>query len=336
MLRDSPSAAAVLVAALLTAGCGGAGPEAPGDAFEEPVVVEIGRGLTSMEIAEKLEGAGVIASKWGFLWERLWDRSAKLMAGEYEFEGPISAAEAFEKLASGRVILYPLTIPEGLNRFEIAEIVASEGLSTKEEFIALTADPGLAKDILPEAKTLEGLLFPETYNLAKTSTVHDLLDAMLAGFRDALAAASSRRTAEISDWDALVLASMIEKETEKPDERGLVSSVFHNRLQRGMLMQCDPTIIYGLMLDGRYRGKIYLSDLSDPHVYNTYIHDGLPPGPIANPGLMSLNAAFAPDESDYLFFCARPGRGQGHAFSTRLRDHNLAVQALRRHEQSIR
>jgi len=334
LLRDSPSAAAVLAAALLAAGCGGA--EGPSDAFEEPVVVEIGRGLTSMEIAEKLEGAGVIASKWGFLWERLWDRSATLMAGEYGFERPISAAEAFEKLASGRVILYPLTIPEGLNRFEIAEIVASERLSTKEEFIALTADPGLAKDILPEAKTLEGLLFPETYNLAKTSTVHDLLDAMLAGFRDALAAARSQRTAEISDWDALVLASMIEKETEKPDERGLVSSVFHNRLQRGMLMQCDPTIIYGLVLDGRYRGKIYLSDLSDPHAYNTYIHAGLPPGPIANPGLMSLNAAFAPAESDYLFFCAKPGHGQGHAFSTRLRDHNLAVQALRRHEQSIR
>ncbi|MYC67220.1 MAG: endolytic transglycosylase MltG [Acidobacteriia bacterium] len=336
MLRDSPSAAAVLVAALLTAGCGGAGHEGPGDAFEEPVVVEIGRGLTSMEIAETLEGAGVIASKWGFLWERLWARSATLMAGEYGFERPISAAEAFEKLASGRVILYPLTIPEGLNRFEIAEIVDSEGLSTKEEFIALTADPGLAKDILPEATTLEGLLFPETYNLAKTSTVHDLLDAMLAGFRDALAAARSQRTAEISDWDALVLASMIEKETEKADERGLVSSVFHNRLQRGMLMQCDPTIIYGLVLDGRYRGKIYLSDLSDPHSYNTYVHDGLPPGPIANPGLMSLNAAFAPDESDYLFFCAKPGHGQGHTFSTRLRDHNLAVQALRRHEQSLR
>ena len=336
MPRDSPSAAAVLLAALLTASCGGAVHEGPADAFEEPVVVEIGRGLTSMEIAEKLEAAGVIESKWGFLWERLWNRSATLMAGEYGFEQPLSAAEAFEKLASGRVILYPLTIPEGLNRFEIAEIVAAEGWSTKEEFIALTEDPGPAKDILPEAETLEGLLFPETYNLAKTSTVHDLLEAMLAGFRDALAVARSQRTAEISDWDALVLASMIEKETERPDERGLVSSVFHNRLQRGMLMQCDPTIIYGLVLDGRYRGKIYLSDLSDPHAYNTYVHDGLPPGPIANPGLMSLNSAFAPDESDYLFFCAKPGHGQGHAFSTRLRDHNLAVQALRRYERSIR
>ncbi len=336
MPRDSRSAAAVLLAALLTASCGGAGHEGSVDAFEEPVVVEIGRGLSSMEIAEKLEAAGVIESKWGFLWERLWSRSATLMAGEYAFEGPLSAAEAFEKLASGSVILYPLTIPEGLNRFEIAEIVAAEGWSTKEEFIARTEDPGLAKDIFPEAETLEGLLFPETYNLAKTSTVHDLLEAMLAGFRDALAKARSQRTAEISDWDALVLASMIEKETEQPDERGLVSSVFHNRLQRGMLMQCDPTIIYGLVLDGRYRGKIYLSDLSDPHAYNTYVHDGLPPGPIANPGLMSLNSAFAPDESDYLFFCAKPGHGQGHAFSTRLRDHNLAVQALRRYERSIR
>lgn len=326
----------MLLAALLTASCGGAGHEGSVDAFEEPVVVEIGRGLSSMEIAEKLEAAGVIESKWGFLWERLWSRSATLMAGEYAFEGPLSAAEAFEKLASGSVILYPLTIPEGLNRFEIAEIVAAEGWSTKEEFIARTEDPGLAKDIFPEAETLEGLLFPETYNLAKTSTVHDLLEAMLAGFRDALAKARSQRTAEISDWDALVLASMIEKETEQPDERGLVSSVFHNRLQRGMLMQCDPTIIYGLVLDGRYRGKIYLSDLSDPHAYNTYVHDGLPPGPIANPGLMSLNSAFAPDESDYLFFCAKPGHGQGHAFSTRLRDHNLAVQALRRYERSIR
>ena len=335
MRRNIPRAAAALAATLLAGGCVAGHSEREG-AFEEQVVVEIARGLSSMEIAEKLEGDGVIASKWGFLWERLWNRSATLMAGEYGFGRQVSAAEAFEKLASGEVILYPLTIPEGLTRFAIAEIVAAEGLSTRDEFIALTEDPGLAKDILPEAETLEGLLFPETYNLAKTSTVHDLLDAMLAGFRDALAAARSQRTAEISDWDALVLASMIEKETEKPEERGLVSSVFHNRLQRGMLLQCDPTIIYGLVLDGRYRGKIYLSDLSDPHAYNTYIHGGLPPGPIANPGSMALHAAFAPDESDYLFFCAKPGHRQGHAFSMHLRDHNLAVQALRRYERSIR
>jgi UPF0755 protein len=326
----------LLAAALLAGGCADTGREGPAEGFDEPVVVEIGRGMTSMEIAEALQEQGVIASKWDFLWERLWARSATLMAGEYRFERPVSAAEAFEQLAAGRVILYPLTIPEGLNRFEIAKIVAAGGWGTEEEFLALTADPKLAKDILPNAQTLEGLLFPETYNLAKTSSAHDLLGAMLAGFRNALAAARSQRTAEISDWDALVLGSMIEKETERADERGLVSSVFHNRLQRGMLLQCDPTIIYGLVLDGRYRGKIYRSDLSDPHAYNTYVHGGLPPGPITNPGALSLNAAFAPEESDYLFFCAKPGHMQGHTFSTRLRDHNRAVQELRRHQRSLR
>ena len=326
----------MLAAAVLTAGCGGASHDEPADAFEEPIVVEIGRGLSSMEIAEQFETTGIIASKWGFLWERFWDRSATLMAGEYEFERPVTAVEAFEKLAAGRVILYPLTIPEGLNRFEIAEIVAAEGWSSKEEFLALTADAGLVKDILPDAETLEGVLFPETYNLAKTSTVHDLLAAMLGEFRDALTEARSQGTAEISDWDALVLASMIEKETERAEERGLVSSVFHNRMRRGMLMQCDPTIIYGLVLDGRYRGRIYLSDLSDPHAYNTYVHDGLPPGPITNPGAKSLNSAFAPEESDYLFFCAKPGHLQGHTFSTRLRDHNRAVQELRRYQRANR
>ena len=334
MPRSRASVGALLAGALLTGTCTDTGGEVPAEAFDEPLVVDIATGLTSMEIAETLQEQGVIASKWSFLWERLWARSATLMAGEYRFERPISAAEAFEQLAAGRVILYPLTIPEGLNRFEIAKIVASEGLSTEEEFLAITADPSLATDILPNATTLEGLLFPETYNLAKTSTVHDLLGAMLAGFRNALADARSQRTAEISDWDALILASMIEKETHRADERGLVSSVLHNRLQRGMLLQCDPTIIYGLVLDGRYRGKIYRSDLSDPHAYNTYVHDGLPPGPITNPGALALNAAFSPDESDYLYFCAKPGHFQGHTFSTRLRDHNLAVQALRRHQRS--
>ena len=326
----------MLVAALLAISGFSSSCESPEGTFEQPVVVEISRGLSSIQIAEKLQASGVITSKWGFLWERLWERSATLMAGEYAFERPMSAADAFDYLALGRVILYPLTIPEGLNRFEIAEIVAAEGWSTEEEFLALTADSSLAKDIAPNATTLEGLLFPETYSLAKTSTVHDLVDAMLAQFRKALAEAHSQRTAKISDWDALVLASMIEKETERADERGLVSSVFHNRIRRGMLLQCDPTIIYGLVLDGRYRGKIYRSDLSDPHAYNTYVHNGLPPGPITNPGAMALRSAFAPEESDYLFFCAKPGLLQGHTFSTRLHDHNRAVQELRRYQRSRR
>ena len=271
-----------------------------------------------------------------FLWERAWNRGATLMAGEYIFEQPVEASEAFRILAEGRVRLYPLTIPEGLNRFQTVGLIAAAGLGSQDEVLALTADPTLVKDFLPQAETLEGCLFPETYHLSKTSTAHDLLASMIARFRESLDRARAQRTAEISDWDAVVLASMIEKETVGSTERGLVSSVFHNRMRRGMLMQCDPTIIYGLVVENRYRGRIYRSDLRDPHPYNTYVHDGLPPGPIASAGLQSLEAAFAPSESDYIFFVAATGGQSGHVFSAKLSDHNRAVRELRLYERSRR
>lgn len=312
--------------------CGGQ----PADPFPEPIVVEIERGASSRRIGEELKASGVISSWWLFLWERAWNRSATLMAGEYMFERPVSAAEAFAILAEGKVLLYPLAIPEGLNRFQTADLIAAAGLAEQEEALALTADPGPVQDLLPRAKSLEGVLFPETYSLAKGATAEDLLEVMVAGFGEALDEARAQRTVEIEDWEAVIIASMIEKEAAEQTERGLVSSVFHNRIRRGMLMQCDPTIIYGLLLENRYRGKIYLSDLKDPHPYNTYIHKGLPPGPIASPGLESLKAAFAPSESEFLFFVAAPGVRQGHVFSAELRDHNRAVRELRQYERSRR
>ena len=299
-------------------------------------MVEIERGAGSRRIGEQLVEAGVTNSMWLFLWERAWNLDAKLMAGEYIFERPVSASEAFEILAAGKVRLYPLTIPEGLNRFQIADVIDAAGLATRDEALALTADPGPVKDLLPQAESLEGVLYPETYSLAKSSTVEDLLDAMVDRFLEALAEAREQRTVEIGDWEAVILASMIEEEAVGQTERGLVSSVFHNRIRRGMLMQCDPTIIYGLVREDRYRGKIFLSDLRDPHPYNTYIHEGLPPGPIASPGLESLKAAFAPSESEFLFFVAAPGVHQGHVFSAKLQDHNRAVRELRQYERSRR
>lgn len=299
------------------------------------MILEIDRGTTTRQIADALELHGVIESKWGFLWERAWNREVTLMAGEYLFDRPVPAAEAFRMLADGRVRLYPITIPEGLNRFETAEIVAESGMVGREEFLSLTADPEPVRDLLPRAETLEGALFPETYSLAQTSTATDLVNAMIARFRDAFSDARDQRTADIDDWDALILASMIEEEAAEPAELGLVSSVFHNRIRRGMLMQCDPTIIYGLVLEGRYRGRIYRSDISDPHPYNTYVHSGLPPGPITNPGLRALQAAFAPDESKFLYFVAKPGIHLGHVFSTTLGAHNRAVRDLRRYERSL-
>lgn len=331
MTRCSRSATA---AAALACCISCAGP--PADPFPEPIVIEIERGASSRLIGEQLKAAGVINSWWLFLWERAWNLNATLMAGEYMFERPVSTAEAFAILAKGKVLLYPLTIPEGLNRFQTADVIAAAGLAAREEAVALTADPGSVNDLLPRAETLEGVLFPETYSLGKAATAEDLLEAMVAGFGEALDEARAQRTVEIEDWEAVIIASMIEKEAAGQTERGLVSSVFHNRIRRGMLMQCDPTIIYGLLLENRYRGKVYLSDLKDPHPYNTYIHKGLPPGPIASPGLESLKAAFAPSESDFLFFVAAPGVRQGHVFSAKLRDHNRAVRELRQYERSKR
>lgn len=316
----------------LLVGCGdGSGQLA---AFPEPVVLEFERGATSREIAETLEAHGVIRSKWAFLWQRALHRKTVLMAGEYVFERPVTAARAFKMLASGRVRLYRFTVPEGYNRFEVAELVAAANLASRQAFLQLTADPAPVKRVLPEAETLEGCLFPDTYSLAKSSTAEDLVAAMVARFFNAMRAARRDRTSPLEAWDALILASMIEKETGREGERGLVSAVFHNRMRRGMLLQCDPTVIYGLVAENRYRGRILRSDLQDDHPYNTYIHQGLPPGPIANPGQESLQAAFAPAESDYLYFVAKPGSESGHAFSKSLRDHNRAVRTLRRFQRS--
>ena len=310
--------------------------ESPEKPFDQAAIVHVERGSSSRQIAQQLESAGVIDSQWRFLWVRAWNQDRTLMAGEYRFEHPVRAEEAFAMLAEGKVILYPITIPEGLNRLEITDLVTESGLVDGQEFLELTANPEPVKELFPGAETLEGCLFPETYNLARTSVAKDLVDAMIANFTAALEEARSQKTADIADWDALILASMIEKEAGDIKERGLVSSVFHNRIRRGMLMQSDPTIIYGLVLEDRYRGRIFRSDLSDPHPYNTYVHEGFPPGPIANPGLQSLRAAFAPDESDFLFFVAKPGINAGHAFSETLRAHNRAVRDLRKFERSQR
>jgi UPF0755 protein len=251
------------------------------------------------------------------------------MAGEYRFSAPDTPAGILAKFAAGDVYLRPLTIPEGLTRFEVSSIVAAAGYAGEDEFLQLTADPAPIHDRFPEAASLEGFLFPDTYYLAKTATGKQIVAAMLANFRQAYAAASQGVETDLSPYQTLTLASLIEKESGVPSERPLISAVFHNRLQRGMLLQCDPTIIYGLVLEDRYRGAIHVSDLKDPHPYNTYVHAGLPPGPIANPGAESLRAALSPADSDYIFFVANPSGAGDHSFSSSLREHNAAVARLR-------
>jgi UPF0755 protein len=297
--------------------------------FPEPVIFEYVRGAKGVETAAALEELGVVRSRWLFLAARALQPGAVLMAGEYRFDAADTAAGVLARFAAGDVFLRPLTIPEGLTRFEVSRLVAEAGYAAEEEFLQLTADPTPIHDLFPEATSLEGFLFPETYSLAKTATGEQILGAMLANFRQAFAAASEGVETNLTPYQTLTLASLIEKESGVPSERPLISAVFHNRLRRGMLLQCDPTTIYGMILENRYRGTLLLNDLKDPHPYNTYVHAGLPPGPIANPGMESLRAALSPVDSEYIFFVANPGGGGDHSFSATLSEHNQAVARLR-------
>jgi UPF0755 protein len=265
-----------------------------------------------------------------FLATRAARLRAKLMAGEYRFDQPMSVWDVYDHIASGKVLQHPVTIPEGLTRFEIASFVASRGFTSREEFLAECEKTDRIHDLVPEANNLEGFLFPETYQMTRPFSAPKLVDMMVARFRSVFQELSAARTQKLSSYELLTLASLIEKETGVGGERKLVSSVFHNRLDKRMLLQCDPTVIYALVLENRYQGRLTRDDLAIPNDYNTYVHAGLPPGPIANPGRASLEAAFEPAETDYLFFVAQAGGGGGHVFSESLEAHNRAVGAFRR------
>ena len=303
---------------------------APAEELARPVVVEIPLGASSRDMAEMLEEAGVIRSARHFMLARAWRANDVLQAGEYQFRQPVSVWEAYDKLVRGEVVLHSITVPEGLTRFEVAQVVAKAGFGTEEEFLALTANPEPMQDLFPDAQSLEGCLFPETYNFPRSAGPEAVLEAMLRAFRAAFEDAAKGTESKLEPYEALTLASLIEKETGVVEERRLVASVYYNRMRLGMLLQCDPTIIYGLLLEDRYRGRIYESDIKDPHPYNTYVHAGLPPGPIANPGLPSIRAAFHPATSDYLYFVAEAAGKPSHVFSKNLTAHNRAVAEYRR------
>jgi UPF0755 protein len=298
--------------------------------YEEPVVVLIEPRTSSKQIGAELESRGVIRSRWLFLAARAARFQTKLMAGEYRFDRPMSVWEVYDYIASGKVLQHPVTIPEGLTRFQIASLVANGGFASRKEFLAECEKTDRIRDLVPEAGNLEGFLFPETYQMTRPFSAVKLVDMMVARFRSVFDEFSARQTPKLTPLELATLASLIEKETGVGGERKLVSSVFHNRLERRMLLQCDPTVIYGLMIEDRYQGRLTRDDLAIPHKYNTYVHAGLPPGPIANPGRASLEAAFEPAPTSYLFFVAQANGGGGHVFSESLEAHNRAVGAYRR------
>jgi len=295
--------------------------------FEGQTFVTVERGTGATEIGRVLAQAGVIRFPWQFWMERALHPSAKLQAGEYKFDRGATVGEVFDRLARGDVYYFEFTVTEGSNMFDIAHALESAGAITAEDFLSAAADPKLILDLDPSANSLEGYLFPATYRLSHSTTAAELCRQMTEQFRRQWKKLTPGTVANAHR--VVTLASMVEKETGVAEERPLVAAVFVNRLDKGMLLQCDPTTIYAALLDHRYRKKIHKSDLASRNPYNTYQHPGLPPGPIANPGADSIAAALHPAETDYLYFVAKAAGG-GHKFSTTLAGHEKATREYRK------
>ena len=302
--------------------------ETPYQAYPaDGVFVDIDPGDSSPVIAARLAAAGVVRDVWTFrlaVWRSGLARD--LQAGEYRFTAPLSSMQVVDKIAAGQVYLRSITFPEGLTVSEMADIFDASEFGTRDGFISQVQRVELIQDLDPEARTLEGYLFPETYSLPRDATAADLVEAMVAQFRRSL---SERVRAEAarqdrSVRDVVTLASLIQKETGSANEHQLVSAVYNNRLRIGMALQCDPTVIYALQLDGLYDGNLTRENLQHDSPYNTYRYPGLPPGPIAAPGLGALEAAVTPADVPYLYFVSR--NDGSHEFANTLREHNRNVQ----------
>ncbi len=298
---------------------------------EDSKIVEIPLGTHLLGIADLLQQQGIIEHPRTFLIAlALKRRGAVIRAGEYNFIRPMSEWEVIQKLLKGEVHYHQVTIPEGANIFEIADILQKAGLCPREDFLAATQHVETIKDLAPNAVSLEGYLFPNTYKFEKGTTALEIAEKMVDQFRkfltpDYLQAASRRK---LSLNQAVILASLIEKETGQEQERPLISAVFQNRLRINQPLECDPTVIYAALVANRYRGTIYKSDMEMDSPFNTYVHSGLPIGPIANPGRPSLEAAVHPAAVDYLYFVS-DNKGR-HIFSRTLAEHQNAVRKYRR------
>jgi UPF0755 protein len=289
--------------------------------------VDIPHGASRRAVAHILKKAGVIRNSFAFEFYARRHPKRTLEAGEYLFDHPMAGKEVFWKLANGEVYQQPFTVREGETIFDIARDLEAAKYLTADDFLKAAEDPSEIKDLFPEARTLEGFLFPATYNLPKHAPAEELTGMMVRKFREALANilpnGSEGSDPPISIGSVVTLASLVERETPKPDERPLVASVFTNRLTKNMPLQCDPTVIYALQMDDEYNGTLTLRDLRLNSPYNTYRTKGLPPGPIGNPGEVALRAALNPAETDYLYFVANTQGG--HFFAPTLAEHNKNV-----------
>lgn len=288
--------------------------------------VEIPPGRSPQEIGEQLVQAGVVRDWWTFR-AALWQSgdARRLKAGEYRFDHALTPEDVVQKIVRGEVYRRPLTFPEGLTIKEMALIYESRGFGPASAFEAAARDPAPIATLDAAARDLEGYLFPETYLLPRRTPAPELIRQMVERFAAAFPESLRQEAAATgrSIHDIVSLAALVEKETARADERPLVAAVYTNRLRIGMPLQCDPTVIYALLRAGLYNGNLTHDALGIDSPYNTYKYAGLPPGPIAAPGRLSLEAAVRPASVDYLYFVSR--NDGSHVFARTLAEHNRNV-----------
>ena len=314
--------------------------EPPGQAM-----VLLRPGFTTHRIATELKNAGVIRSEEAFILWHYLHRRRSLKAGEYLFDKPANLMDVQQRLRRGDVFFHTVVVPEGYTMFDIARAIESAGLGSADDFLKVAqSDTVLISDIAPNARSLEGYLFPETYQFTRMMTMQDMASAMVKQFRQAarqiglvngpalIAAREPQAYPSLGVPSELertvIMASIVEKETAVADERALVASVYYNRLNKKIALDADPSIIYAELLAGTYQGALHHADMQFPSPYNTYRYPGLPPGPIGNPGRSALEAAMHPAQSDYYYFVAD---AQGHhRFARGFEEHNKNVAAYRK------
>lgn len=286
-------------------------------------IVVIPEGSTFQHVAGLLERERLVKSRSAFvLLGKALEADRKIRPGEYELNPAMAPADILSKLMAGRVVLHSVTIPEGYTMVQIADVLAQQQITDRAEFLRLVKDKAFIKTLGISAETLEGYLYPDTYRFPKPVSAKDVIRTMVEQLNQVVTPEWQARAKDIhmTMHQVLTLASVIEKETGSGEERPQISSVFHNRLQKKIPLQSDPTVIYGLP---NYDGNIHKKDLSHPSPYNTYRWAGLPPGPIASPGAQAIRATLYPAVSPYLYFVSK--NDGTHQFSATLIEHNKAV-----------
>jgi UPF0755 protein len=285
-------------------------------------------GFSTRRIAAELKANGIIHSEDAFILWHYLHRRHSLKAGEYLFDKSRNIVDVHKRLVRGDVYFRTVVVPEGFTMFDIARAIEAAGLGPAEDFLKVAqSDTELISDLVPGAQSLEGYLFPDTYQFSRMMTMKEMAAAMVKQFRQVAKEIGLISTSMTPMQLTVTMASIIEKETAVAEERPLVASVYYNRLAKNIALDADPSIIYAELLAGTYSGALHHDDMRFDSAYNTYTHIGLPPGPIANPGKSALEAAVHPAQSDYYYFVA-DAEGH-HRFARTIEEHNKNVVAYR-------